>query len=174
MIVAILAITLQYLLERLAAQKLEASDLRTFFRLGNPLSCLSDCQWEAYLKSDRRVASTPPGRFLPLTRIKTLVSMTTPRDAVQNNSILPPFIEFDMAPEGFGCLFMPSLAPSNPTSSQNAVVSSLASMEASGAGVVGGIGAGERAFPPTPGNRRPISGCTSQKSRTELNQTEFG
>ena len=79
-----------------------------------------------------------------------------------------------MAPEGFGCLFMPSLAPSNPTSSQNAVVSSLASMEASGAGVVGGIGAGERAFPPTPGNRRPISGCTSQKSRTELNQTEFG
>ena len=105
-----------YIFFRLAAQKLEASDLRTFFRLGNPLSCLSDDQWEQYLRNGggghRSSSCTPPGGFLPLTRIKTLVSMTTPRDTVQNNSILPPFIEFDMAPEGFGCLYLPSLAPS--------------------------------------------------------------
>ena len=31
----------QYLLERLAAQRLAASDLRTFLRLGDPLTCLN-------------------------------------------------------------------------------------------------------------------------------------
>ena len=101
--------------------------------------------------------------FIPLTRIKTLVSMTTPRDLhVTNNSILPPFVEFDMAPEGFGCLYLPSLAPFSPSASTassaaTAVVSAAASA-ASGVGgavgssdgtpVVGGIGSGDRAFPP--------------------------
>ena len=62
-------------------------------------------------------ANQKPGGFIPLTRIKTLVSMTTPRDMhIQNNSILPPFVELDMAPEGFGCLYLPSLAPSSPHS----------------------------------------------------------
>ena len=55
------------------------------------------------------------GGFVPLTRVKTLVSMTTPRDLhVQNNTILPPFVEFDMSQEGFGCLFLPSLCPASP------------------------------------------------------------
>ena len=58
------------------------------------------------------------GGFVPLTRVKTLVSMTTPKDLhIQNNSILPPFIEFDMATEGFGCLYLPSLAPQSAASS---------------------------------------------------------
>ena len=44
--------------------------------------------------------------------------MTTPKDLhIQNNSILPPFIEFDMATEGFGCLYLPSLAPQSAASS---------------------------------------------------------
>ena len=35
---------LQYLLERLAAQKLQSNDLREFLRLGHPLASLSDDQ----------------------------------------------------------------------------------------------------------------------------------
>ena len=135
--------TFQYLLERLAAQKLDPKDLRTFFRLGNPLSCLSDEDMEVYLRG----TLPRPGGFIPLTRVKTLVSMTTPRDFhILNNSILPPFIELDMGPEGFGCLYVPSLAPSSPHAAVG--VASLASQEAS---VIGGIGAGDRAFPPQPG-----------------------
>lgn len=130
----------QYLLERLAAQKLEPKDLRLFLRLGNPLSCLND---------DERQANQKTGGFIPLTRIKTLVSMTTPRDLhVQNNSILPPFIEFDMSAEGFGCLFLPSMAPSSPHSSSVVGVGSMVSQEGL---VIGGIGQGDRAFPPQPG-----------------------
>ena len=34
----------QYLLERLAAQKLQSNDLREFLRLGHPLASLSDDQ----------------------------------------------------------------------------------------------------------------------------------
>ncbi len=41
--------------------------------------------------------------------------MTTPRDLhVQNNTILPPFVELDMMQEGFGCLYLPSLSPTSP------------------------------------------------------------
>ena len=70
--------------------------------------------------------------------------MTTPRDLhIQNNSILPPFIEFDMAPEGFGCLYLPSLAPSSPHTASSGI-GSLASQEGA---VIGGIGLGDRAFP---------------------------
>lgn len=109
----ILHVPFQYLLERLAAQKLEPKDLRTFLRLGNPLSCLTDDEIKCLYAETP--ANQKPGGFIPLTRIKTLVSMTTPRDMhIQNNSILPPFVEFDMAPEGFGCLYLPSLAPSSP------------------------------------------------------------
>ena len=144
----------QYLLERLAAQKLEPSDLRTFLRLGNPLACLTDKELNAYYKNGGSITNTEitlskPGGFIPLTRIKTLVSMTTPRDLhIQNNSILPPFIEFDMASEGFGCLFIPSLAPTSPHTAAVVGVSSLASQESA---VIGGIGLGDRAFPPQAG-----------------------
>lgn len=129
-----LHIPFQYLLERLAAQKLEPKDLREFLRLGNPLACLNPEETEAYCKEN--TGSTPgyfenglsqsfhflnndliflQGSFVPLTRVKTLVSMTTPRDLhVQDNTILPPFVEFDMNQEGFGCMYLPSLAPSSP------------------------------------------------------------
>lgn len=131
----------QYILERLAAQKLEPKDLRIFLRLGDPLGCLSDRDGGG------------GGGFLPLTRIKTLVSMTTPRDMhLQNNSISPPFIEFDMAPEGFGCLYLPSLCPSSPlAASSSSVVSGVGSMASQDSAVIGGIGQGDRAFPPASG-----------------------
>lgn len=161
---------LHYLLERLSAQKLDPADLRAFFRLGNPLACLSDDErWELACGGggdeggdrDREGGErTRPANqqgpaavsFIPLTRIKTLVSMTTPRDLhIQTNSIMPPFVEFDMSsPEGFGCFFLPSLAPCSPHTSASVVgsVTSQASQEGS---VIGGIGQGDRAFPPQPG-----------------------
>ena len=52
------------------------------------------------------------GGPVPLTRVKCLVSMTTPRDArAQGSTDTPSFVEFDMSIDGFGCLFLPAIAP---------------------------------------------------------------
>lgn len=145
----------QYLLERLSAQYLEPKDLRDFLRLNNPLRCLND--EDIARLAAKNDSSRKPGGFIPLTRIKTLVSMTTPRDIhTQTNSILPPFVEFDMSPEGFGCLYLPSVSPcSSPhmmSSASSSVVSGVSLSSTSQEGtVIGGIGLGDRAFPPQPG-----------------------
>ncbi len=157
---------LHYLLERLAAQKLDPADLRAFFRLGDPLACLSDDErWEIACgpgdigaggdrppPANQQSMKPSAAGFIPLTRIKTLVSMTTPRDLhVQTNSIMPPFVEFDMSsPEGFGCLFLPSVSPCSPLTSAS-VVGSVTSQASQEGNVIGGIGQGDRAFPPQPG-----------------------
>lgn len=114
---------LQYMLERLAAQAVEPIDLRNFLRLGNPLSCLP-------------LGSTDAGGGpVPLTRVKTLVSMTTPKDfRAQSSCMLPPFVEFDMSAEGFGCLYLPSVAPQAP-----AAAAGLSTIDSS---TIGGIGSG--------------------------------
>lgn len=120
---------LQYILERLAAQALQPTELREFLRLSMPLCCESPSLVKPY-KS---------GGPVPLTRIKTLVSMTTPRDFRAHASCtLPPFVEMDMSAEGFACLYLPSVAP-------QAIGGSL---EGS---VIGGIGSGDRIFPPQTG-----------------------
>jgi len=50
-----------------------------------------------------------------LTRVKCLVSMTTPRDIrLHGAAITPSFVEFDMRLEGFGCMYLPSIAPQGP------------------------------------------------------------
>lgn len=122
---------LQYMLERLAAQALEPIDLRKFLRLGSPLNCIP-------LES-----SDAGGGPVPLTRIKTIVSMTTPKDfRAQSICTLPPFVEFDMSAEGFGCLYLPSIAP------QSLNTPSVVSIDNT---VLGGIGAGDRIFPPQTG-----------------------
>ena len=140
---------MQYLLERLAAQKLQSNDLREFLRLGSPLASLSDDQVETMNKA-APANQKNVGGFVPLTRVKTLVSMTTPKDLhIQNNSILPPFIEFDMSSEGFGCLYLASLCPQSAAGPGVVGVNSLASQESGG--VMGGLGLGDRAFPPSPG-----------------------
>ncbi|XP_076043582.1 WD repeat and FYVE domain containing 3 bchs isoform X2 [Oratosquilla oratoria] len=132
---------IQYIFERLAAQAIHPKDLRNFLRLSEPLSCksLDDIKAE-----DGESACNGP---VPLTRIKTLVSMTTPRDFRAGISVFPPFVEFDMSAEGFGCLFLPSIAPQSAGSS-SVVGSALSSSEAN---VIGGIGSGDRIFPPQTG-----------------------
>lgn len=76
----------QYILERLAAQTIEPKDLREFLRLGEPLNCVSLDELEAVISS--RPAHRIPGGPVPLTRIKTLVSMTTPKDFSANGWVL--------------------------------------------------------------------------------------
>ncbi|XP_047018830.1 WD repeat and FYVE domain-containing protein 3 isoform X2 [Helicoverpa zea] len=122
-----------YMLERLAAHALRPSELREFLRMGNPLNCVAPEPGQV----------CKPGGPVPLTRIKTLVSMTTPRDyRSQNSCTLPPFVEFDMSAEGFGCLYLPSIAP------QSANLNALGTQDTA---TLGGIGSGDRVFPPQTG-----------------------
>lgn len=127
-----LHVSMQYVLERLAAQALQPTELREFLRLGEPLSCA-----DIDLCTPYRM-----GGPVPLTRIKTLVSMTTPRDfRAHGSSTLPPFVEMDMSAEGFGCLYLPSLAPQATATTGGTI----------DANTIGGIGAGDRIFPPQTG-----------------------
>ncbi|XP_063360999.1 WD repeat and FYVE domain-containing protein 3 [Cydia amplana] len=122
-----------YMLERLAAHALRPAELREFLRMGNPLNCVAPEPGQV----------CKPGGPVPLTRIKTLVSMTTPRDyRSQNSCTLPPFVEFDMSAEGFGCLYLPSIAP------QSANLNALGTQDTA---TLGGIGSGDRVFPPQTG-----------------------
>ncbi|KAG6445369.1 hypothetical protein O3G_MSEX003892 [Manduca sexta] len=122
-----------YVLERLAAHALRPIELREFLRMGNPLNCVAPEPGQP----------CKPGGPVPLTRIKTLVSMTTPRDyRSQNSCTLPPFVEFDMSAEGFGCLYMPSIAP------QSANLNAIGTQDNA---TLGGIGSGDRVFPPQTG-----------------------
>ncbi|KAK2192065.1 hypothetical protein NP493_40g10007 [Ridgeia piscesae] len=149
---------LQYIFERLAAQSLTPKDLRNFLRLGAPLCCASENEdtFDARHSSDpsgptyafekpqvlsEMKKGTANGGTVPLTRVKCLVSMTTPRDVrLHGASITPAFIEFDMNAEGFGCLYLPSIAPQGPPT-PSVVGSGM--MGGSDPGVVGGIGSGE-------------------------------
>lgn len=119
--------SLQYMLERLAAQALEPTDLRNLLRLGNPLCCVP--------LGSNEIGGGP----VPLTRIKTLVSITTPKDfRAQSSYTLPSFVEFDMSAEGFGCLYLPSIAPQSPATAS--VVPGIDS------NILGGIGSGNLLF----------------------------
>lgn len=80
------------------------------------------------------------GEAVPLTRVKCLVSMTTPKDArMHGSAVTPSFIEFDMTAEGFGCLYLPSIAPQGPPTPS--VVSGV--VGGSDPVVIGGIGTGK-------------------------------
>lgn len=141
----VLHVPLQYILERLAAQALKPTELREFLRLASPLQCENIEIGKQY----------KVGGSVPLTRIKTLVSMTTPRDFRAHGSCtVPPFVEFDMSAEGFGCLYLPSIAPQAPA------MGGSSSME-SGT-TVGGIGTGERIFPPQTGLTYSTWFCVSK------------
>ncbi|TGZ69892.1 hypothetical protein CRM22_003482 [Opisthorchis felineus] len=126
------------------------------------------------------------GGPLPLSQIKFLIATATPvnaqlvRPAFDMKSLgfsshadqepepeyslircalVPPFVEFDMNPEGFGCLFLPSIAPQGPSSVANlsgaTTCSDLDEM-------TGGVGIGERLFPPPHGFTFSTWVCVSQ------------
>jgi len=108
-----------------------------FLRLGKPLSCLLP---------ENQLSTLTMGRSLPLFRLKSLVSMTTPRDVGRNDQdafFSPPFVEFDMQPEGFGCLFLPSVAP-------QCHANNVGNLSGTNTGLIimGGVGSGgDRIFP---------------------------
>ena len=89
----------------------------------------------------------PYGGSLSLARIQSLVSMTTPRDGFQMGMIgNPPFVEFDLSINGFGCLFLPSVFPQ---SIGQTVTTGGRTMTVT---ITPGIGGdGERPFPPSSG-----------------------
>ena len=147
--------------QTVAKAVLNFSYYRDFLRLGSPLSCRSveeeyqdqsSLPWhdpdiiswsvgmeekEATMDTERKLQSA--GRPVPLTRIKCLVSMTTPRDArMHGASVTPAFVEFDMAAEGFACLYLPSIAPQGPPTPS--VVGGV--VGTSEPVVIGGIGTG--------------------------------
>ncbi|KAJ8285363.1 hypothetical protein GJAV_G00025980 [Gymnothorax javanicus] len=95
---------------------------------------------------NRSLVRSPAGSSVPLTRVKCLVSMTTPHDIrLHGSSVTPAFVEFDTSLEGFGCLFLPSLAPHNSPSNN------VATSGVSDGSVASGMGNGERLFPPPSG-----------------------
>lgn len=92
---------------------------------------------QATVETERKLKST--GGTVPLTRVKCLVSMTTPRDArMHGASVTPAFVEFDMSAEGFACLYLPSIAPQGPPTPS--VVGGV--VGTSEPAVIGGIGTG--------------------------------
>jgi WD repeat and FYVE domain-containing protein 3 len=142
----VLHVPLQYILERLAAQALKPTELREFLRLASPLQCENIEMGKVY----------NVGGPVPLTRIKTLVSMTTPRDFRAHGSCtVPPFVEFDMSAEGFGCLYLPSISPQAPAIGGSSNIESGTT--------IGGIGTGERVFPPQTGLTYSTWFCVSYK-----------
>uniref|UniRef100_A0A8B9MDM2 WDFY family member 4 n=1 Tax=Accipiter nisus TaxID=211598 RepID=A0A8B9MDM2_9AVES len=78
------------------------------------------------------------GSALALQTAMSLISMTSPRNfQLRSNALAPSFVEFDMSVEGYGCLYLPTLATvMGPSAEQS---------------VSGGIGMGTRMFPPSGG-----------------------
>ena len=128
--------SIQHIFERLASQVLTVKNLRDYLRLGSIFS-FNENEGNQYLNTS----------FLPLNRIKCLISMTTPRD--YKTYVGTPFIEFNMFVEGFGCLFLPSIAPQ--LSSPPSIVAMGMVSVGNDLNVNGGVGTGERIFPPQSG-----------------------
>lgn len=97
-----------YLFERLASQSLHPRELRRFLRLDQPLCCTNLDEKPEEIKDVIDENAENSGGPIPIHRVKALVSMLTPRNHVLVHP--PPFVEFDLAVEGFACLFAPSLA----------------------------------------------------------------
>ncbi|VDO61375.1 unnamed protein product [Schistosoma margrebowiei] len=86
------------------------------------------------------------------------VLSSSPMNSEIGLSISPPFVEFNMSTEGFGCLFLPSIAPQGSSSvahlcgavSANSLGNS-ANSSTNDMNAGGGVGPGERSFPPSCG-----------------------
>jgi hypothetical protein len=99
--------------------------------------------------------------LVPLSRIKCLMAMTSSRDsrlsliasacgapsaAGAGLAATISFVEFSMLSEGFGCLFLPSIAPQL-AAPQSLVAMGMVAVSSNASSVNGGVGVGERAFP---------------------------
>ena len=111
--------SIQHIFERLATQSINAKCLRDYLRLGTSLQSESDTK-----------------TIIPLNRVKCLISMTTPRETKQYMGTS--FVEFNMFVEGFGCIFLPSIAPQF-ISSPSIVAMGMVSVNHD-IGVNGGVG----------------------------------
>ncbi|CAL8102436.1 unnamed protein product [Calicophoron daubneyi] len=170
---------IQALFECLVIQCLTPNDLREFLRITNPLCCASSDLIESQAGWDQdpmveityalQNARDRYGGHVPLSQVKCLIATVTPAtarlvrpfpnlsassvnsstpDSSVGFSIMPPFVEFDMNPEGFGCLFLPSVAPQGPASVAN-LAGATHSTDITC--TTGGVGSGERIFPPPHG-----------------------
>ncbi|KAM3836501.1 WD repeat- and FYVE domain-containing protein 4 [Vipera latastei] len=83
-------------------------------------------------------SDNPSGSAMALQTAMSLISLTTPRSLhLQSTCLAPSFVEFDMSLEGYGCLFIPSVATILGQSTERSVL--------------GGAGKGIRRFPPPDG-----------------------
>uniref|UniRef100_A0A4W3HF18 WD repeat and FYVE domain containing 3 n=1 Tax=Callorhinchus milii TaxID=7868 RepID=A0A4W3HF18_CALMI len=113
----------------------------------DPENVFSGNEDNSHYRISKSLLKGAEGSTVPLTRVKCLVSMTTPHDIrLHGSSVTPAFVEFDTSLEGFGCLFLPSLAPHNAPVNAAAVTGGL-----NDGAVTSGFGAGERFFPPPSG-----------------------
>lgn len=152
------------ILEKLASQSMDHKDLRQFLCLGDPLMCIGENQFsvsceeapcthknkdteEGENKPSKKTmkrsfsllkTSSGSGTVVPLHRIISLVSITSPRSFRPHKVFVSPsFVEFDMTDSGYGCLFLPSLATVKGVSAD--FIST------------GGLGTDCRGFPPSAG-----------------------
>ncbi|XP_052533656.1 WD repeat- and FYVE domain-containing protein 4 isoform X2 [Tympanuchus pallidicinctus] len=159
-----LHLSLTRVFEKLASQSIEPDVLRQFLCLGDSLSVPSQpntkstevlsCQESVSSKSEEvaadsktalqaavRFSNSPwvsKGSALALQTAMSLISMTSPRNLqLHSTALAPSFVEFDMSMEGYGCLYLPTLATVlGPSAEQS---------------VSGGIGMCSRMFPPSSG-----------------------
>ncbi|XP_051946182.1 WD repeat- and FYVE domain-containing protein 4-like isoform X2 [Xyrauchen texanus] len=152
------------IVEKLASQSMDHKCLRQFLCLGDPLMCSGENQLTVscevangtnqtkYSEEDVRKSSkkqmkrsfsllktsSGSGTVVPLHRIISLVSITSPRSFQPHKvSVSPSFVEFDMTDSGYGCLILPSLATVKGVSAD--FIST------------GGLGTDCRGFPPSAG-----------------------
>lgn len=119
---------IQHVFERLVTQSISAKSLRTYLRLGTSLQAESDL-----------------ATVIPLNRVKCLISTVSVAKPHADTA----FVEFNMFAEGFGCIFLPSIAPQ--LISQPSLVAMGMVSVGNDVTVNGGVGTGERVFPPLHG-----------------------
>eukprot|EP00111_Clytia_hemisphaerica_P006851 TCONS_00019802-protein len=100
-----------------------------------------------------RVSDCFEGRPLPQNLVKSVVSLTTPKDVLSTSPLEPPsFVEFSMAEDGYGCLFIPSLTPQPvPASSNTYSYRATATAAAASLNLGTSSSSSERSFPPQTG-----------------------
>ena len=162
----------QHVFERLAAQYIQPKCLRDYLRsetIFDPLYAHVSQQninnfetkkqliqikmYRVNKNKKQLVGKQHEQALLPLSRIKCLIAMTMPRDSRLSNTTASAaiasatsFVEFNMSSEGFGCLFLPSIAPQL-VAPQSIVAMGMVAVSSNASGVNGGVGAGERTYP---------------------------